>query len=419
MPANVPRAAALEFHQLTYMEDGDEVVVGRRDNDSYAVFPRDGAALLRELAAGRSPDDAASWYAEQYGEPADMADFLGTLRELGFTRDGHEEAAGAVAPAANPGKAMRRQRLGKAVFSPPAWAAYGLLVAATLAIWAADPRFLPRRGNLFYSHYLLLVEATATLGVIPLLLVHELFHVIAGWRLGLSARVRVSRRFYFVVFETVMDGLVIMPRGRRYLPIVAGMLADVLTMCALTAAAWLTRRPDGSVPLAGGVFLALAFTAVPRLLWQFYFFLRTDVYYLVTTVLGCVDLHRTARELLGNRLRALLGRAGRQADESRWHPRDAAAARWYAPLMTAGYLAFGGTLILVVIPVMWRLLATAVATAADPAAPPARFWDASGLLALNIGQFAVGGALAWRRRRRSPSSSRRRNNSSQTPGGSS
>jgi hypothetical protein len=401
-------AMPLEFHQLTYLEDGDEVVVGRRDIDSYAVFPRDGAALLRELVAGRSPDVAASWYAENYGAPADMAEFLETLRDLGFLRAGPDETTASAGPGLDTKLAqdIGRQRLGKAIFSWPAWVCYGSLAVVTLAIWITDPRFEPRRSNLFFSHYLLIIEATATLGVLPLLLLHELFHVIAAWRLGLSARVRVSRRLYFVVFETVMDGLVIVPRGKRYLPILAGMLADVLTLCAFTVAAWLTRRPDGSVTLAGGVCLALAFTAVPRLLWQFYFFLRTDIYYLVSTALGCVDLHRTAHELLGNWLlgNRLLSRVGSRytrtpADKSSWHPRDASAARWYAPLMAVGYTAFAGTLVLVVIPVMWRLLSTAVSTALNPAAPPARFWDASGLLALNISQFAIGGVLAWRRRR--------------------
>ena len=51
----------LRFHPLAFLEDGGEVVVGRSDIDSYGVFPTDGAALVRELAAGRPPADAAAW----------------------------------------------------------------------------------------------------------------------------------------------------------------------------------------------------------------------------------------------------------------------------------------------------------------------------------------------------------------------
>ena len=38
---------------MSFLADRGEVVIGRTDIDSYAVFPEDGAALVRELQAGR------------------------------------------------------------------------------------------------------------------------------------------------------------------------------------------------------------------------------------------------------------------------------------------------------------------------------------------------------------------------------
>jgi hypothetical protein len=58
---------------------------------------------------------------------------------------------------------------------------------------------------------------------------------------------------------------------------------------------------------------------------------------LVTTVLGCLDLHATSRELLANRINRVLGRTNRLVDETRWHPRDRQVARWYTPLYVARY----------------------------------------------------------------------------------
>ena len=46
--------------------------MGRRDIDSYGVFPPDGAALVRELDAGRSVPDAERWYEATYGEKVDI-----------------------------------------------------------------------------------------------------------------------------------------------------------------------------------------------------------------------------------------------------------------------------------------------------------------------------------------------------------
>src|SRR5215472_13434001 len=55
----------LRLHPLTYLEEGDEVTVGRADINSFGLFPPDGAALLRQLEAGRPPNEAARWYSDQ------------------------------------------------------------------------------------------------------------------------------------------------------------------------------------------------------------------------------------------------------------------------------------------------------------------------------------------------------------------
>lgn len=390
----------LRFHSLSFLDEGDEVVVGRADTDSYGVFPRDGAALLEELRSGRAVPEAAIWYEASYGQPVDMHGFLTTLRELGFTHDAADDETGSGAPQPPP---ARWQRLGKALFSTPAWLCFAALIAAAVWVCLVEPRFAPRRQNVFFVDYLIVVELTLFLGQIPLSLLHELFHVLAGRRLGLRSRVRLAQRLHFIVFETTLDGLVIVPRGKRYLPMLAGLLADVLAMAVLTLAAYLMQGPDGELLLAGGICLALAFSTLPRIAWQFYFFLRTDVYYLITTVLRCVDLQTTTRELLQNKANSLVGRRGRLVDPGRWHPRDRQVARWYAPLLVAGYAISIGMLVVVVVPLAWQFFGSALSRVffgeADSAA---HFWDSALLLALTALQLALAGWLALRdfRRRR-------------------
>lgn len=387
----------LRFPPLTFLEEGDEVVVGRADTDAYVVLPADGAALLRQLQAGATEAEAASWYAARYGEPVDVAEFVTALRDLTLIRDlvpDSDEADTRPEP-------VRWQGLGRALFSPAAWVLYGMLVVAAVAVCVADPYFAPRREHVFFSDYLVLIELTIFLGQIPLTLLHELFHVLAGRRLGLRSRVRLSQRLYFVVFETVLDGLVVVPRRKRYLPMLAGLLGDTLVVAALTLIAWTTRHPDGGLTLVGGVCLALAFTTLPRMAWQFYFFLRTDLYHLVCTVLGCNDLHTAARGTLRNRANALIGRRDRIVDEEQWHPRDRQVARWYAPLVVVGYAWMLAVLAILILPLAWEFLGGAVQRAFLGAAQStAQQWDAAILLALTVAQLVLAGALAVRERRR-------------------
>jgi hypothetical protein len=362
----------LRLHPLAFLEDGGEVVVGRSDIDSYGVFPADGAALVRALANGRSPADAADWFAETFGERVDMQDFLATLHELQLVRteDEPEVATGPV----------RGRRLGRALFSAPAWILYAAVLCAAALVCALDSAMLPRADNVFFTGSLVIVAAAVLAGQLALTLVHEAFHVLAGRRLGIRSRLRVSRRLYFVVLETNLDGLAVVERRQRYLPILAGLVADASAVAGLTVLAYLTRE----WAVVSGLCLALAFTTLPRMAWQFYLFLRTDIYHLIATATGCVDLDNAARALIANRVNRLLGRRDRLRDERDWGPRDLRHARWYAPLLAIGYAWMLAILALVIVPLLWR------------------FWDSALLLALTLSQLAVALALALRERRAKP-----------------
>lgn len=390
----------VRLHRLTFLDEGEEVTVGRPDVDSYCVLPADGAALLRELAAGRTPRDATRWYTDTYGEAVDLAEFLAAMAELDFVATGTE-------PAPEP-PPVRWQRLGRAAFSPAAWLCYAALTTAAVLAMVRHPDLAPHYRHLFFTPYMTVLELALFAGQFPLVLVHEAFHTLAGRRLGLRSRLSVGRRLYFVVFETSMDGLVTVPRRGRYLPMLAGLLADVLVVSVLTLVAAALRRPDGGLPLAGGICLALAFGTVLRAVWQFYFYLQTDLYHVVVTVLGCVDLQATARRMVRNRVNRLLGRRHQMVDESTFHPRDRTVARWYSWLFVAGYAFSIATLLLAALPSMARVLGTVFGRllAGTALAGTGQGNGAAGLadsvvfLLLNLGQIALIAGLVSRERRR-------------------
>jgi hypothetical protein len=374
-------------HPLVYLDEGETTTLGRPDTDAYAVLPSDGAELVRRLAAGTTPRRAAEWYEKTYGEPVDVTELVAALDELGFllpyTPD--DPPAGPLKTAAAP---VRWQRLGKAVFSPPATAGYALLVAAAVTACLAGPGLAPHYMQLFFTDYYTVMELTLFLGQFPLMLVHESAHALAGRRLGLHSRLAVGRRLYFLVLETSLDGLVAVERRKRYLPMLAGMGADTVMWAVLVLAAAASRESDGSFPFIGRMCLALAFGTLLRILWQLYFYLRTDIYYLVTTVLGCVDLHGTSVKIMRNRLNRRLGRTGRITDETELHPADRRAARWYGWLMVIGYTVTLTSLGLIGLPTMYTFL-SGVFRRFTGAEGTVAFTDVAVLGALNVAQLGV------------------------------
>lgn len=380
---------------LVYLDEDDETTLGRADTDTYAVLPSDGAALVRRLDGGATPHEAEAWYRETYGEEADVPELLAALTELGLVRPRDE--SGAHAPAAPPAP-VKWQRLGQAVFSRPAAVLYGLLFSAAVLTVFAHPDLAPHYKQVFFTEYFTVVELGLFLGQFPLMLLHEGAHALAGRRLGLRSRLRVGRRLYFIVFETALDGLVAVERRKRYLPILAGSATDLLTWSVLLLTAAALREPDGSIPLVGRICLALAFNTLLRIVWQFYFYLRNDGYYLVTTVLGCVDLHGTAMAVLRNRWNRLRRRPDRLVDETAFHPVDRRAARWYSWLVVAGYGTALVMLAAVGLPSMYTFL-RGVAGRFTGDADAAQLTDSAALIGLSVAQFTVIGVLALRARR--------------------
>lgn len=374
--------AAIAFHPLSFVVERDEVLVGRPDTDAYARFPPDGAALLERLRDGTAPDEAAAWYESAYGQPVDMEDFLATLRDLGFVRDGGVEG---VAPR----RVVRFQRAGRVLFSRPSMAAYAVAVVVGLVTIVRHPGLRPRPGELVFAGSLVAVQLGLVACEMMGVALHELGHVLAGRRLGVASKVRLGRRLYFLVVETSLDGLLGVPARRRYLPLLAGMLVDAVAWAVLTVVAG-AGVPGWVARLA----LAVGYLALLRILWQAYLFLRTDLYYVVATALGCNDLHTAAMGTFRNWLRSLTGRPA-AVDPATWSPRDAAVARWYAPLAIAGMVAVCALGVLGIGPALVELVGGAwrgLARGGDGA----RFWDAVVFVTLTIVQVGAVATLALR-----------------------
>lgn len=382
----------LVFHELSFVPEGDEVVVGRLDTGSYAVFPADGAELLRRLGQGMPLDAAEEWYETAFGEEVDLDDFLTTLRELGFVSD--EAGTQPLIPAPR----VRLRGLGRAAFSAPAWLLYALAVGLWIRAAAVRPDLTPDPAQIFFTHSLLVVQLVITFGQVPLLLLHEGFHILAGRRLGLPTRLSVSNRLTYIVAETQINGLLSVPRAKRYLPFLAGMLCDGVVFALLGIVADLTRDPGGSFSFAGRLCLGLGFTVAVRMLWQLQLYLRTDLYYVLATAWNCHDLHDAGVTLLRNRVWRLLNRPDRVVNEENWTPRDRRIGRFYGPFIVLGYCALAAITVFVSIPVTVDYVRIA-GRALGSGEVNAGFWDAVLSLCMNVAQIVALVVLSRRKRR--------------------
>jgi len=319
--------SVIRLYTLTMVPQDDGVMIGRPDTGSYALFPEEGAQALRLLDSGVPVSGVATWYEQECGSSLDVDDFLATLDDLGFVLP-----AGADRP---PAATIRWQRLARCVFSWPAWLCYSALVLGAIVAIVRDPALEPSYHLLFFTQYISLIPLTLTALQIPCILLHESFHALGGRRLGLPSTMRLGRRLYYLVVETRLSALFSVPSKKRYLPFLAGMMIDAVVISVLTLVAAALRGHD--IPAwCPALCLAVAFTCVFRLVWQFMLYLETDLYYVVATALRCSDLQNATRYHLRTQFRRVLRRPPPQAAGD-WSDRDLAMARRYAPFLVAGY----------------------------------------------------------------------------------
>lgn len=381
----------VSLHRLTFVEDGDHVLVGRPDIESYAVFPTDGAELLRRLSDGRTLAEAVAWYEATYRETPDVEDFLSTLDELGFLRRSDEPGGppggpDGRTPDGEPAEVGLRW-LGRLVFGPAAWALYTALLVAAVVALVRVPAVRPTPTRIFFTGSLTAVQLGLIAAELPLIFLHEGFHVLAGRRIGLPSSLSVGRRLHFVVFQTTMTTLFSVPPRRRYLPLLAGMVADTVVVSVLLLAA-AADAVDGPLTVAGRLAVAMAYLTCLRIAWQFLVVLETDLQHVLATALRCAGLGRMTAGYLWARIGRLAGRPAGDGGGTYYSPRELAVLRWFAPVTVVGVVVVLGLAALTAAPVLAGLVSRLWHSLAGGAGH-ARFWDSMVALLLLVGQFGV------------------------------
>ena len=327
----MPLDVVLTVCPLSIVPDGEEFLVGDPARSEYVLLPEIGIRVIGLLQAGHTVGSAAA----EIGADVDVPDFVTSLIELGFVSP--TPAPQAKNGVARRHRATRRIRPGlvRPLFGRVAWTLYAGCAALVVAIFATQPELAPRSGDIFFLPSPLVSVACVTLLTFLLACIHEGCHWAAARAEGLDARITVSRRLYFLAFETDLSQLWSIPRHRRYSALLAGMAFDSVVLCGVLllqlsdAKGW-WHLESGTTRLLA----AIAFVELAAIVAQFCVFMRTDLYAVLITATGCVNLWRVNQLRLTNKLRRLSAEERHELDTA--HPRDLAVARWYIWLYAAG-----------------------------------------------------------------------------------
>jgi len=316
----------VEVFPFSRQPEGNEVVIGRPEIGVFLALPAEAVEILDDLAAGRSVGAAQVSFERAHHETPDVADLLTFLESKGFVRKRGDETAQSLGPAASPkGSSPTDVRyhftsipetVARRVFGHTSTSLYLLIIAAAAMLLARDPTLIPDGRSLYFSEHrtakVLILFVFSLLSIF----VHEFCHLLAARAAGVKSRIGIGNRLWILVAETDLTGLWAVPRKQRYLPILAGPISDGVFASLIVFL--LYARSHGHLHLSSGtleILRACLLLYLVRLLWQFFFFVRTDVYYLVALFFGCKNLMKDTQRFIQNRL-AYLFRDRSMEDQS-------------------------------------------------------------------------------------------------------
>jgi hypothetical protein len=267
----------------------------------------------------------------------------------------------------------------------------------------ARPGLVPGVSDIFFLSTPARSLAALTAMGLALAAAHEGCHWLAARAEGVRARITVSRRLYFFAFEIDLTGLWSLPRRRRYSALLAGMAFDAIVLFCLL----LARYGDevGWWSLSDAVvhlFAALTFVQLFAIASQFFVFARTDVYAVLITATGCVNLFRVNQLLARRALRLLSSEQRRELAEA--HHRDLAVGRWFRWLYLCGLAAAAWFFVVYFAPATITLAVWIATTIAQAEFGSAHFAEALVVAGLMLSTRALTLAVAvrdlcrWRRR---------------------
>ena len=191
---------------------------------------------------------------------------------------------------------------------------------------------------------------------------HETAHLLAARSLGIPGRIGLGTRLHYLVSHTDVSGLWAVPRRKRYRVYLAGIQWDLMLMSVALLMKAYAPLPDMGREICSAIML-LGFL---RLTWEFYFFIRTDIFFVFQDLLHCHDLYGDAGRYLGWvwwRIRSALAERPHGVEHTGLHgvPEvERRKVRLYAWIMFFGSVSALGMFFFYGIPITIQVMGTAI-----------------------------------------------------------
>lgn len=167
---------------------------------------------------------------------------------------------------------------------------YGVLLILNVFLFIFQPHLFPSYKDFFVFDVMNLNILVWLMITFCTVIIHEFGHVLAARAYDLPTKMGIGHRLFFVVFETDLSKAWSLRKNQRYVLYLAGMCFDqVILFCVLIAQLFFPNEK---------ILAVIVLDIFIRTLFQFCFYMKTDLYYVVENWSGCYNLMENGKQWL-------------------------------------------------------------------------------------------------------------------------
>lgn len=325
--------STFEIFDLYIGEEGEDYIVGRKDTGVYISLPEPGVEAITLLREGKSLKEAEAILSEKYGEVS-LKGLIEDFIDVGFIKSVDGVELEQVHEAREYHFTWIKKSHVSWLFSKYTLILQILFIISGFSLLFFND-YVPRYSDLFFHHRYTIVGSVTFVCTWLLVFKHEFYHLLAAKHYGVEGQFSFSHRLYFMVAETDLTNVWSLPRKQRYVVYLAGLLTDFMFMALCF---WILFLADSGVIM--GVFWynlvkGLLLMQLTLILWQFLFFMQTDIYYIFVNLFQTTDLLADTQRYIKEKLHTYFNLFSSQ-DLSRISEKELNVIKYYSVFYLLG-----------------------------------------------------------------------------------
>ncbi|MCX6709542.1 MAG: hypothetical protein NTV63_01135 [Candidatus Woesearchaeota archaeon] len=283
----------ISLKRLVERREDSRFIIGDKKSEIYVSISKIGHDILNLFNGRRKVSEIKKISSERYGR-VNINKFIHNLLKHGFVDkiDGRQYIERGISEIKPIFQEIRKKHV-KWLFSPAAYIIYAAIIISAVYFLIDVPGLLPSYSDYFFiNRVAILAPLSFAVGWI-LVFLHEFAHHISARSINVPASFGITNRLHFLVAVTDVTNVYSVERKKRYRVYLSGLVADLLITSIAVIFMWLAVRGILTIPLLLFRFLKfLVLLEFLGIIWQFYFYLKTDIYYVFENLFKVNNLNR-------------------------------------------------------------------------------------------------------------------------------